>query len=147
MRISTSMLYDAGTQNIQRHQSELSELQQKVAAGRRVLKPSDDPISAAGATLVRQAKGVNAQYATNAVNAQSALSQEDDALSQVTRVLQDVKTLTVSAGQREPPECRPGEHRHEPARPLCRAPRRRQSNRWQRTISVLRIAGRHAAVQ
>jgi flagellar hook-associated protein 3 FlgL len=98
MRISTGMMYDSGTLNIQRQQSELAQLQQKVAAGRRVLKPSDDPISAAGATLVRQAKGVNAQYATNAVNAQSALSQEDDALAQATRILQDVKTLTVSAG-------------------------------------------------
>jgi flagellar hook-associated protein 3 FlgL len=98
MRISTSMLYDSGTLNIQRQQSELAELQQKVAAGRRVLKPSDDPISAAGATLVRQAKGVNAQYGTNAVNAQTALAQEDDALAQAMRVLQDVKTLTVSAG-------------------------------------------------
>jgi flagellar hook-associated protein 3 FlgL len=98
MRISTSMLYDSGTLGIQRQQSELTELQQKIAAGRRVLKPSDDPISAAGATLVRQAKGVNTQYSANAVNAQNALSQEDDALGQATRVLQDVKTLTVSAG-------------------------------------------------
>jgi flagellar hook-associated protein 3 FlgL len=32
------------------------------------------------------------------VNAQTALAQEDDALAQATRVLQDVKTLTVSAG-------------------------------------------------
>jgi flagellar hook-associated protein 3 FlgL len=98
MRISTSMLYDSGTRNIQRHQSELAELQAKVAAGRRVLKPSDDPISAAGATVVRQAKGVNAQYQANAVNAESALAQEEDALAQATRVLQDVKTLTVQAG-------------------------------------------------
>jgi flagellar hook-associated protein 3 FlgL len=98
MRISTSMMYDSGMRNIQRHQGELAELQAKVAAGRRVLKPSDDPISAAGATVVRQAKGVNAQYQTNAVNAQSALAQEEDALSQATRVLQDVKTLTVQAG-------------------------------------------------
>jgi flagellar hook-associated protein 3 FlgL len=98
MRISTSMLYDSGLLEIQRQQSELTQLQQKVAAGRRVLKPSDDPISAAGATLVRQAKGVNAQYAANAASAQTALSQEEDALAQATRVLQDVKTLTVSAG-------------------------------------------------
>jgi flagellar hook-associated protein 3 FlgL len=98
MRISTSMMYDSGTRNIQRHQSELAELQAKVASGRRVLKPSDDPISAAGATVVRQAKGVNAQYQSNAVNAQNALAQEEDALAQATRVLQDVKTLTVQAG-------------------------------------------------
>lgn len=98
MRISTSMLYDTGTLNIQRHQGELAELQAKVAAGRRVLKPSDDPISAAAATTVRQAKGVNGQYATNAASAQTALAQEEDALAQATRVLQDVKTLAISAG-------------------------------------------------
>jgi flagellar hook-associated protein 3 FlgL len=98
MRISTSMIYEMGTSNIQRHQSELAELQQKVAAGRRVLKPSDDPISAAAATTVRQAKGVNTQFGANAANAQNALSLEDDALAQASRVLQDVKTLAVSAG-------------------------------------------------
>lgn len=98
MRISTSMLYDLGTSAIQRHQGELAELQQKVAAGRRVLKPSDDPISAAAATTVSQAKGVTAQYAANAESAQTALGLEEDALGQATRVLQDVKTLAVSAG-------------------------------------------------
>ena len=98
MRISTSMLYELGTSAIQRHQGELAELQQKVSAGRRVLKPSDDPISAAAATTVSQAKGVNAQYAANAQSAQNALGLEEDALAQATRVLQDVKALAVNAG-------------------------------------------------
>ena len=98
MRISTSMMFDMGTSTIQRHQSELADLQQKVAAGRRVLKPSDDPISAAAATTLRQASGVNTQYASNAESAQASLALEEDALAQATRVLQDVKTLAVNAG-------------------------------------------------
>ncbi|MGZ8210359.1 MAG: flagellar hook-associated protein FlgL [Burkholderiales bacterium] len=98
MRISTSMLFERGITGIQRHQSELADLQQKVSAGRRVLKPSDDPIAAAAAMTVRQAQGVNAQFAANAANAQTALGLEEEALSQATRALQDVKTLAVSAG-------------------------------------------------
>ena len=41
---------------------------------------------------------MNSQYGTNAVNAQTRARAGRDALAQATRVLQDVKTLTVSAG-------------------------------------------------
>jgi flagellar hook-associated protein 3 FlgL len=98
MRTSTSMLYDVGIADIQRQISEQLQLQQKISAGRRVMKPSDDPIAAAAVIGIDQAKGLNMQYAANAAAANAALLLEEQALGDATRVLQDVRTLALNAG-------------------------------------------------
>ena len=98
MRLSTSMLYDAGMRGIQRPQSEQLDLQQKIASGRRVLKPSDDPIAAAAVIGLQQSKAVNTQYSVNAENAASGLNLELEALGEATSIMQDIKELVVKAG-------------------------------------------------
>jgi len=98
MRLSTNMLYERGMTGVQRQMSEQIELQEKIAAGKRVLKPSDDPIAAAASINIEQAKGINKQYGTNAANAEAALALEEQTLGEATRVLQDIKTLIVKAG-------------------------------------------------
>ena len=69
MRLSTTMFYELGMQGIQRQLSEQLELQQKISIGKRVLKPSDDPMAAAAVIGLDQAKGLNKQYGANAENA------------------------------------------------------------------------------
>lgn len=98
MRLSTSMLYDAGMRGIQRPQSEQLDLQQKISSGRRVLKPSDDPIAAAAVIGLQQSKAVNSQYSVNAQNAASSLNLELEGLGEATRIMQDIKELVVKAG-------------------------------------------------
>ena len=98
MRTSTSMLYDVGISDIQRQITEQLHLQQKISAGKRVMKPSDDPIAAAAVIGIDQTKGLNLQYAANADAANAALTLEEQALGDATRVLQDVKTLALNAG-------------------------------------------------
>jgi flagellar hook-associated protein 3 FlgL len=98
MRLSTNMMYELGMRGVQRPQIEQLELQQQISAGRRVVKPSDDPIAAAAIVGLNQAKSVNTQYGLNAQNAQSSLQLEVDALGDATKVLQDIKTLIVKAG-------------------------------------------------
>jgi flagellar hook-associated protein 3 FlgL len=92
------MMYELGMRGIQRPQSQQVELQEKISSGRRVNKPSDDPIAAAGVISLNQAKAVNTQFGLNAANAQAALGLEVNALSDATDVLQSVKTLIVKAG-------------------------------------------------
>jgi flagellar hook-associated protein 3 FlgL len=92
------MLYELGIRGVQGQQSQQIELQQKISAGRRILKPSDDPIASASILGVKQAAAVNAQFSANAQNAQATLSLEESALGDITRVLQDMKTLIVQAG-------------------------------------------------
>ena len=98
MRLSTSMLYEQGMRGIQRPQAEQLELQQKISSGRRVLKPSDDPIAAAAVIGLQQSKAVNTHYSVNAQSAASALNLELEALGDATRVLQDIKELVVKSG-------------------------------------------------
>jgi flagellar hook-associated protein 3 FlgL len=98
MRLSTNMLYELGIRGVQGQQSQQIELQQKITLGRRILKPSDDPIASSSILGVRQAIAVNAQFSANAQNAKATLSLEESALGDVTRVLQDMKTLIVQAG-------------------------------------------------
>jgi flagellar hook-associated protein 3 FlgL len=98
MRLSTNMMYELGMRGIQRPQAEQMELQERISSGRRVNKPSDDPIAAAAAISLNQAKAVNEQFKLNAQNAESTLGQQVSALNDVNDVLQSAKTLIVKAG-------------------------------------------------
>jgi flagellar hook-associated protein 3 FlgL len=98
MRLSTGMFYELGMRGIQRQLADQLDLQQQLSAGRRVLKPSDDPMAAAAVIGLDQAKGLNTQYAANASNANASLGLEEQALADAMRVLQDVKSLAITAG-------------------------------------------------
>ena len=52
MRISTSMMYDTGTQNLLQLQTGLYRLQNQLSTGRRILTPADDPVAAAQALVL-----------------------------------------------------------------------------------------------
>jgi flagellar hook-associated protein 3 FlgL len=98
MRISTGMVFDAGVRSINRQMASLLQLQQQVAAGRRILKPSDDPVAAARALEVTQAQKVTAQFSVNHNNATSALGLEEAQLTSSTDVIARVRELAVQAG-------------------------------------------------
>ncbi len=98
MRISTNTMYEMGSSKISELQVTLAKTQQQISTNRRILSPSDDPVAAAAALGMDQALSINAQFATNRSNVKSALSEEESVLQSVTRLLQDVKTLSVNAG-------------------------------------------------
>lgn len=98
MRISTTTIFQNGGGRISDLQSALNRTQQQIAAGRRILTPSDDPIGSARALVITQADAVNDQYSTNRKNATNTLSIAESKLSDVTNTLHNVKTLLVGAG-------------------------------------------------
>jgi flagellar hook-associated protein 3 FlgL len=98
MRVSTSSLYEAGVGGMLRLQEQQLRLQQQLSTGRRINSPADDPVAAAAALEIGQAQSMQAQFGRNIENARSALLAEEQALGDVSRVLQDVKTLAVNAG-------------------------------------------------
>jgi flagellar hook-associated protein 3 FlgL len=98
MRISSSTFYDAGVSAIQQQNAKLLQVQQQIASGRRILTPADDPIGAAQALDVTQAQAINAQFSTNSGSASDSLSLEESVLGNISSLLQDVKTIAVSAG-------------------------------------------------
>lgn len=98
MRISTNTMYDLGVASMQQATSDMVKTQQQLAAGRRILTPSDDPIASARALEVTQSQSLNLQYDTNIDSASSSLSMEDGILGSVTELIIGVRTEAIAAG-------------------------------------------------
>ena len=99
MRISTNTIYETGTNLMLQQQEALIKTQQQLSTGRRILTPSDDPISAAQALSISQSKSLNEQYSVNRTSAESSLVLEENVLKEVTSLLHVMKESTVSAGK------------------------------------------------
>jgi flagellar hook-associated protein 3 FlgL len=98
MRISTKMIYEAGSTQLNNLQSALNRTQMQLSSNRRNLTPADDPIASARALEVTQSQSINTQFVTNRSNATNFLSQEELALGSTTNLLADVQELVVKAG-------------------------------------------------
>jgi flagellar hook-associated protein 3 FlgL len=98
MRVATSTFYQLGLASMNNQQSSLLHVQQQLGTGRRILKPSDDPVAATRALTVSQAGAVNGQYATSRTQANIGLAMEEKALQSAVTTIQNIQTLVVSAG-------------------------------------------------
>ncbi|MQA40008.1 flagellar hook-associated protein FlgL [Rugamonas aquatica] len=98
MRISSKTIYDVGVGQISTLQSALARTQAQLSTGRKNLTAADDPIATARALEVTQSQSINTQLVTNRANTKGVLSLETVALASSTAILQDIKTLTVNAG-------------------------------------------------
>lgn len=98
MRVSTGMIFNAGVASIQKQTASLLHTQQQVSTGRRILTPADDPVAAARALEVEQAKNTNALYLTNQKAAGEILGLEEGRLIAVGDLIRNVRTLAVQGG-------------------------------------------------
>ncbi len=98
MRISTQAFFDRNAAGMGRLQQKLFEVQQKIGAGTKFIAPSQDPVAAARALGVSQSLAETQQYAASRSRAGQSLSMEESALQSATRILQNVKTTIVQAG-------------------------------------------------
>jgi len=98
MRVSTSQIFDSGTRGILRTQSELLNTQNHLAANKRVLVPSDDPVAAAQALIVTQSKAVNDLYISNQSYASDQLSLLESKLGSAVATTQNILATVVGAG-------------------------------------------------
>jgi len=98
MRISTSMMHDSAVRSMVERQADLVRAQEQIATGRRILKPSDDPVASSQALGVKQAQARTAQYTENVGNAQNDLGLTESVLAQVTSLLQSVRDQAIAAG-------------------------------------------------
>lgn len=98
MRISTNTLFEIGASRLGELQTSLGKTQEQISTGRRVLTPADDPVAAAQALELSQARAMNSQLAVNRQGARHSLNMQEQALQSVTGLVQDVQTLVVSAG-------------------------------------------------
>lgn len=97
MRISTSMMFDTNTQNLQQLQTGLYRLQNQMSTGRRILTPADDPVSAAQAVVIGQKKAVNSQFVDNQGNAASQLASLESTLRTASDLISNVMVRAAEA--------------------------------------------------
>ncbi len=98
MRVSTSMVFDAGVRTINSQTGKLLHLQQQVATGRRIVTPADDPVAAARVLELTQASDVVSQFARNRDSAQGSLAMEETQLTGIGELVTRVRELAVQGG-------------------------------------------------
>lgn len=98
MRISTANAYDKTVASLQKRQVELSQQQERISTGKRVQKPSDDPVAAVMAESARNRQS-RAAFDQRAIEAsRTSLSQVEGALGDATNLIQRIRELFISGG-------------------------------------------------
>lgn len=97
-RLGSANTYDTAVRNVTTRQSALSALQENLTSGKRVVRASDDPTSAAIAerALTRISRITTDQRAL--ASQVDGITQAESVLGDVTDALQRFRELTVSAG-------------------------------------------------
>ncbi len=98
MRISTAFFNQRGLNSILDQQSGMADLQLKIASGKRITSPSDDPSGSVQIIRLSQAKSVTEQYVRNSDNALTRLQLEENALQGAEDILQRVRELAIQSG-------------------------------------------------
>lgn len=97
MRLSSVQLFQQGINGILDQQAKLSQTQQQLASGKRVLTPSDDPVAAVQALDISEDLELIDQYSRNGNFAEGQLALEESVLVNVGNVLQRIRELVVQA--------------------------------------------------
>lgn len=95
MRISTPLMQQRGLDALLGNQSGLSDVQQQIATGRRILTPAADPIGSARALDLSAFHADIQQFQRNIDAGASRLGLEETALVSATEIVQRVRELTV----------------------------------------------------
>ena len=98
MRITSASAFESSVSNLQRRQQALTQSQEHLTSGKRVLKPSDDPAAAAQAerALAAEKRSVAQLRALDA--SRSAMQLSESALSNAGELVQQARDLLVGAG-------------------------------------------------
>jgi flagellar hook-associated protein 3 FlgL len=98
MRISTGQLYDRSIQSVLDSQSRLSDVQQQLSSGKKLLRPSDDPIGAVQVIrLTEEIEQIN-QYKKNSNLLTNSLEQEETVLKSVNSSMDRARVLMLQSG-------------------------------------------------
>jgi len=95
MRVSTTWFNLNATLQMQNQQGQLAKTQEQVASGKRIVRPSDDPIGSVQALELGRALQKTDQYDRNATMAQNRLQTQESTLTEVGDILQRARELTV----------------------------------------------------
>lgn len=97
-RVGTANLYDNTIRNLQAQQVSLAHQQEHLSAGKRVLRPSDDPVAAAQAERARARISRNETDLRALQVQQSSMTQAESTLGSAMDAMQSFRALVVQAG-------------------------------------------------
>lgn len=97
MRVTQSMLSNNMLRNLSTSYNKMGKLQEQITTGKKVNRPSDDPVVAMKGMGYRMQVDKVAQYQRNLGEVHNQLDSSDDALDQVGKVLHRANDLMVNA--------------------------------------------------
>lgn len=97
MRVTQGMMTNQILQNITQGYGKVADSQNQLASGKKITRPSQDPIVATMGISYRTDVGHVEQYRKNVTTAYKWLDSSDDALQQTDDVLNRIRELTVEA--------------------------------------------------
>jgi flagellar hook-associated protein 3 FlgL len=98
MRISTGQLYDRSIQAVLDNQADLSNIQQQLSSGKKLLRPSDDPVGAAQVIRLTEQIDLINQYKTNNNLLTNSLEHEETILSSINTSVNRARVLMLQSG-------------------------------------------------
>lgn len=92
------MLNNNMLRNLHKSMGNMDNLQQQLSSGKKISKPSDDPVVAARGMFYRSSLMENDQYKRNVDEAQSWMDMTDSTMDEVGNVIKRIKELLVYSG-------------------------------------------------
>src|SRR5690349_15263638 len=103
-RVTQSMMNTQLLRNLNHNLRNMNKLQNQLATGRTINRPSDDPVGLSFAMRYRSELSANDQYQENVDSAVSWLEYTDDTMDQANSVLQRVRELAVEGANGSNPQ-------------------------------------------
>ncbi|WP_207062411.1 flagellar hook-associated protein FlgL [Motiliproteus sp. SC1-56] len=98
MRISTLQTFNNAVDQMQQNQTRLAELQQQISSGKKLLRPSDDPIAAAQILKLNREVARLDKFEDNIDVTNRRLQLEELTLDQINTATDRIRELTIQAG-------------------------------------------------
>lgn len=97
MRVTQSMISSQSLTNIQKNYGKLANLQEQLSTGKKLNRPSQDPVAATSSMLHRsELRGIE-QYERNVAEANTWMESADSSLDTVNQAMQRIREITVQA--------------------------------------------------
>lgn len=97
MRVTTNMLGDNLLNNLQISAGALLKLQNQLSSGKKITKPSDDPVGIQNSMRFKSTQNAVDLWQSNAKEAITYMQTTDSAMTQIGSMLNRVRTLAVQA--------------------------------------------------
>ena len=98
MRISTNQFYNQNLRSLMDNQSKLSDTQEALSTGKKLNRPSDDPVGAAKVVRLTEELDKLTQYQRNNDFLIGSLEQQETVLDGITSAVDRARVLTIQSG-------------------------------------------------